>query len=106
MIDPERAVDWAFANDPAAARAVLEDVFAGVDVVVQPADGRAKRLLVADMDSTMIQCECIDELADFAGIKPQIAANSTSKRRWMRGSRCSGDWTRRRSTAAWKSACG
>ena len=44
------------------------------DVVVQPAVGREKRLLVADMDSTMITVECLDELADYAGIKPQIAA--------------------------------
>lgn len=44
------------------------------DVVVQPAAHREKRLLVADMDSTVITVECIDELADYAGIKPQIAA--------------------------------
>ncbi|MDX8401894.1 MAG: HAD-IB family phosphatase, partial [Mariprofundaceae bacterium] len=31
-------------------------------------------LLIMDMDSTLIQCECIDEIADFLGIKPQIAA--------------------------------
>jgi len=44
-------------------------------VVVQDAHmPRAKSLLIADMDSTMIQCECIDELADYAGIKPQVAA--------------------------------
>ena len=52
----------------------LEGAFAGIDVVVQPAATREKRLLVADMDSTMITVECIDELADYAGIKPQIAA--------------------------------
>ena len=45
-----------------------------MDVIVQPAHAREKRLLVADMDSTMIGQECIDELADYAGIKPQIAA--------------------------------
>lgn len=44
------------------------------DVVVQPARGREKKLLVADMDSTMITVECIDELADYAGIKAEIAA--------------------------------
>ena len=44
-----------------------------LDVVVQPGEGRRKSLLVADMDSTMITVECIDELADYAGIKPQIA---------------------------------
>lgn len=44
-----------------------------LDVIVQPAAHRAKRLLVADMDSTMITVECIDELADYAGIKEQVA---------------------------------
>ena len=39
-----------------------------------PPRDREKALLVADMDSTMITVECIDELADYAGIKPQIAA--------------------------------
>src|SRR5215472_12609865 len=47
---------------------------APVDVVVQPQDGRLKALLVADMDSTMIGQECIDELADFAGLKERVAA--------------------------------
>lgn len=44
-----------------------------LDVIVQPVAGREKKLLIADMDSTMITVECIDELADYAGIKPQIA---------------------------------
>ncbi|MFB0873267.1 MULTISPECIES: phosphoserine phosphatase SerB [unclassified Sphingobium] len=44
-----------------------------LDVIVQPAATREKTLLIADMDSTMITVECIDELADYAGIKPQIA---------------------------------
>lgn len=61
--------------DQPAARAALEAALPGVDVVVQAAVGlRCKRLLIADMDSTMIQCECIDELADYAGLKPQVAA--------------------------------
>jgi len=45
-----------------------------VDVCVQPMEGRKKRLLIADMDSTIIGCECLDELADFAGKKAEIAA--------------------------------
>jgi phosphoserine phosphatase len=45
-----------------------------VDVCVQPWEGRRKRLLVADMDSTIIGCECLDELADFAGLKTEISA--------------------------------
>ncbi|NJC06001.1 phosphoserine phosphatase [Sphingomonas kaistensis] len=52
----------------------LEAGLPGVDVVVQPAETREKRLFVADMDSTMIGQECIDELADFAGKKKEIAA--------------------------------
>jgi phosphoserine phosphatase len=68
------AADLPFARiDAVAARAALEGLLPGVDVIVQPRAGRAKRLLVADMDSTMITIECIDELADYAGIKPQIA---------------------------------
>ncbi|WP_371441448.1 phosphoserine phosphatase SerB, partial [Methylosinus sp. R-45379] len=46
---------------------------AGADVIVQPKAGRRKRLLVADMDSTMIGQECVDELAEFAGIRERIA---------------------------------
>ncbi|MDZ4391431.1 phosphoserine phosphatase SerB [Cypionkella sp.] len=45
----------------------------GVDLVVQPAAGRRKKLLIADMDSTMIQQECIDELADEAGVGAYVA---------------------------------
>jgi phosphoserine phosphatase len=45
-----------------------------IDVVVQPNGGRRKRLLIADMDSTMIGQECIDELADKVGLKARVAA--------------------------------
>jgi phosphoserine phosphatase len=45
-----------------------------VDWCVQPAEHRRKRLLIADMDSTIINVECLDELADFAGLKAEIAA--------------------------------
>ena len=45
----------------------------GVDLVIQPAEGRRKRMLIADMDSTMIQQECIDELADEAGVGAHVA---------------------------------
>lgn len=45
-----------------------------IDVIVQPAAHRRKRLFVADMDSTMIGQECIDELADYAGLKAHVAA--------------------------------
>ncbi len=45
-----------------------------IDVVVQPVSDRRKKLFLADMDSTMIGQECIDELADFAGLKAHVAA--------------------------------
>jgi len=45
-----------------------------IDIVVQPRIARRKKLLLADMDSTMIGQECVDELADFAGVKAHVAA--------------------------------
>ncbi|AZO12270.1 MULTISPECIES: phosphoserine phosphatase SerB [unclassified Mesorhizobium] len=45
-----------------------------IDVIVQPAEGRRKKILLADMDSTMIDQECIDELADEIGVKEHVAA--------------------------------
>ena len=72
-IDEGDAGDLRFATDLRAARWALEEL-PGVDLIVQPEAHREKKLLVADMDSTIIGQECIDELADYAGIKPQIAA--------------------------------
>jgi len=72
-LDRGEAADLRFANDPAAARGALEALFAGVDALVQSEAGRERRLLVADMDSTMITVECIDELADYAGCKAEVA---------------------------------
>ena len=46
----------------------------GFDLALQPAAGRRKAVLLADMDSTMIGQECIDELADVAGVGPRVAA--------------------------------
>jgi len=71
-IDKGDAADLAVA-DANAARAALEG-WEGVDVVVQQGRHRRKRLLVADMDSTIIGQECIDELADYVGLKPEISA--------------------------------
>lgn len=69
---------------PADARAKVETALAGLaaDAALQPAAGRRKRLLIADMDSTIINVECIDELADFAGVKAQV---SEITERAMRG---------------------
>ena len=72
-IDEGKAADIAVRDAPDRAYPALADL-PDIDVIVQPAAGREKRLLVADMDSTMITVECIDELADFAGIKAQVAA--------------------------------
>ncbi len=57
-------------------RMALEHALEGepVDVIVQPAAGREKRLLVADMDSTLIGQECVDELAAYAGAGAHVAA--------------------------------
>ncbi|WP_375286499.1 phosphoserine phosphatase SerB [Sphingomonas sp.] len=73
-LDEGDAADIHFGLAAADARTALEGGFEGVDVVVQSMTGREKKLLVADMDSTMITVECIDELADYAGLKPKIAA--------------------------------
>ncbi|WP_105373808.1 phosphoserine phosphatase SerB [Neorhizobium huautlense] len=62
--------------DPRAAEANLRAVIAGapIDVVVQEAETRRKKFLIADMDSTMIGQECIDELADVVGLKDKVSA--------------------------------
>jgi phosphoserine phosphatase len=74
---PCRAFDIPFAEDPDSVRAVLREALRDewlLDVNIVPAESRRKRLLIADMDSTIIGCECIDELADMAGLKPKVAA--------------------------------
>ena len=77
-LDPGHAADIPFsASAGADQRALAESLRAalpGADVVVQPSEGRRKKLFLADMDSTMIGQECIDELADFAGLKAHVAA--------------------------------
>jgi phosphoserine phosphatase len=72
-----RAFDIPFAGDSDSLRAALREAVRDewlLDLNIVPAEGRRKRLLVADMDSTIIGCECIDELADMAGLKPKVAA--------------------------------
>lgn len=68
-LSPGRAFDLPFSE---AALAAARGIDADVNAVA--CAGRRKTLLVADMDSTIIACECLDELADQAGLKPQIAA--------------------------------
>lgn len=67
------ACDLRFAGDAATARSTLETL-EGLDVIVQREADRARKLLVADMDSTMITVECIDELADYVGLKAEVSA--------------------------------
>ncbi|GGD92120.1 phosphoserine phosphatase SerB [Tsuneonella deserti] len=61
-------------GDPAILRRVLDAHFAPSDVLVSARDICVPRLLVSDMDSTMIGQECIDELADFAGLRDEVSA--------------------------------
>lgn len=61
-------------------KAALADL--AVDSAIQPTTNRRKGLLIADMDSTIINVECLDELADFAGVKAQV---SEITERAMRG---------------------
>ncbi|HEX7887609.1 MAG TPA: phosphoserine phosphatase SerB [Phenylobacterium sp.] len=70
------ALDIPVIAAPADAAARVADALAQapVDSCLQPAAGRRKRLLIADMDSTIINVECLDELADFAGLKAEISA--------------------------------
>lgn len=73
---PEAGIVAEFTADGrvAAVRDAVEAAVPHADVVVQPAAERRRRLFVADMDSTMITIECIDELADYAGLKAEISA--------------------------------
>jgi phosphoserine phosphatase len=71
------AMDMLFeADDLPAVRAALQELLGPLplDYCIQPVEGRRKRLLVADMDSTIINVECLDELADFAGVKDEVSA--------------------------------
>ena len=74
---PGRAFDLPFDGEPdavlAALRQTVQDEWL-LDCNIVPSNTRRKKLLIADMDSTIIGCECIDELADMAGIKPKVAA--------------------------------
>jgi len=80
VLKPGIAADIFFAPGPDAQERELSDLVraaltpAPIDVVVQETKHRRKKLFVADMDSTMIDQECIDELADYAGLKAHVAA--------------------------------
>ncbi len=70
---PDVAAEFAMQHLPSNRWQVWEDMQGlGIDLVVQPLDGRRKKMLLADMDSTMIEQECIDELADEAGVGSRV----------------------------------
>jgi len=82
-LSPGRAVEgMTEAKTSADARAILAAANVTGDVCVQPQADRRKTVLVCDMDSTLIGQECIDELADFAGVKARV---SEITERAMRG---------------------
>ncbi|MGB3314529.1 MAG: phosphoserine phosphatase SerB [Albidovulum sp.] len=73
-LNPGIAAEFAVAEVPANRWDVWQGLQGiGVDLVVQRAEGRRKQMLLADMDSTMIGQECIDELADMAGVGARVA---------------------------------
>lgn len=73
-LDPGVAAEFAVARMPENRWQVWQDFQGlGIDLVVQAAEGRRKQMLLADMDSTMIEQECIDELADEAGVGAHVA---------------------------------
>jgi phosphoserine phosphatase len=73
-LNPAIAAEFALPAMPANRWEAWEGMQAlGIDLVVQPTQNRRKKLLLADMDSTMIQQECIDELADEAGVGAHVA---------------------------------
>jgi phosphoserine phosphatase len=79
VLAPGVAADLLFTPGGADDKAIAERLRSAlqglpVDVVVQSAAARRKKLFVADMDSTMIGQECIDELADYVGLKAHVAA--------------------------------
>jgi phosphoserine phosphatase len=74
-LSPEEAADLPFNGlAPDQADAAARAAVPGIDAIAQAAAGRRKRLLIADMDSTIVTSETLDELAGQAGIKDRIAA--------------------------------
>jgi len=86
VLSPDKTVDIFITNPPDDLRVAISKALDAknikADFCLQPAQNRKKKLLICDMDSTLIGQECIDELADFAGLKPQV---SKITERAMRG---------------------
>ncbi|WP_137178375.1 phosphoserine phosphatase SerB [Roseomonas sp. AR75] len=75
-LSENEAADIPFTGSPEQAVAAVQAALGGapVDAIAQPREGRRKGLLVADMDSTIVTTETLDEIAAFAGLKEKIAA--------------------------------
>ncbi len=72
-LSPDEAAEFSLASQPENQWAVWSDLQQmNVDLIVQPTNGRRKKMLLADMDSTMIRQECIDELAEEAGVGDHV----------------------------------
>jgi phosphoserine phosphatase len=74
VLSPGEAIDIALTAAPEMPNIRTALGNAAIDAIATPAEGRRKALLVADMDSTIVTGETLDELADFAGLKERIAA--------------------------------
>ncbi len=73
-LSPDEAAEFAVPERPSNHEVVWKSCQAqGVDLAIQPAGNRRRKMLLADMDSTLIQQECIDELADMAGVGSEVA---------------------------------
>src|ERR1051325_7403538 len=72
---PGRACGLVLAREAQTAERLAHDAIgaAPIDVLIQPAEGRRKRVFVADLESTIIENELLDELADFVGLRPHVA---------------------------------
>lgn len=75
ILSENEAIEWYFAGPVGYDQAAIGSLFADlpVDWALQSGERRRKTILIADMDSTIISVECLDELADFAGKKAEIA---------------------------------
>lgn len=70
---PGRVMELCFRSPPAAVQMNAAKEMAKVDMILHHEDTRKKKMLICDMDSTIIEQECIDELADYIGKKQEVA---------------------------------
>lgn len=73
ILSANKAFEFTYEGSADALRQSLAEMNITADICVQPREGRKKSLLICDMDSTLIGQECIDELADFAGVKEHVS---------------------------------